>query len=229
MKRRISAMLLLWILLQSPQSFAGADFKSYFRGDNDSPQIAITVDDLYRLENLETILDLCQTYDISMTFFALGAVIKPEDAPLWQRIVTEGHEIGNHTYRHANITTLTTYQLTRELTRTQEALNSVLSEPYTMRLFRPPYGRYDRTGRSNTEVLGSLGYHYVIRWCVDSTDADKAFKATKNGSILLFHTNPKDVQCLTELIPRLLDAGFEPVTISELLNLPPMECETGDA
>ncbi len=226
MKYRIpAALLLIGILLSPLNGLAKGGFTSYFAGDPASPRIAITVDDLYGLDELETILDLCRTYDIHMTFFALGAVIKQENAALWQRVVDEGHEIGNHTYRHANVTKLSAYQLTRELTRTQDALNAVLREPCPLRLFRPPYGQYDRSGRASTQVLGSLGYPYVILWSVEETDADKAFEKTENGSILLFHTNHKGVRCLTELIPQLLEAGFEPVTVSELLGLPAPESE----
>lgn len=228
MKRlKLFPSLLLCAALSFAAAGANAGFRSYFEGDAGAPKIAITVDDCYRLNHLESILDLCQTYGIRMTFFPVGAAILPEDAALWQRIVDEGHEIGNHTYGHPNITTLTEYQLERQLTRMQNALNAALREPYPLRLFRPPYGRYDRTTRGNMAALETLDYHAVIVWSVDHPDADDAFKETKNGSILLFHTNKKDVDCLTELIPRLLDAGFEPVTVSELLGLDAAESQDG--
>lgn len=226
MKRRIIPVFLLLCILCLPAAgLADVGFHSYFEGDPDSPQIAITVDDLYNLDDLEAMLDLCQTYDINMTFFALGAVIKEEDAAIWQRIVDEGNEIGNHTYTHKTVTDMTEYQLQRQLTRTQDALNAVLKEPYTLTLFRPPYGKYDRTGRTSTAILGDMGYHYIIMWSVDTTDPDEALKLTENGSILLFHTNKKDVDCLTTLIPELLKAGFEPVTVSQLLGLVPVPTE----
>ena len=59
-----------------------------------------------------------------------------------------------------------------------------------------------------------------------STDPDKAFEATQNGSILLYHARKRDYNCLVNLIPRLLEAGFQPVTVSELFGYPPPE--TGD-
>lgn len=224
MKRwKATILLLLCVLLIPAMSGADIGFRSYFNGDPENQRIAITVDDMFGLDHLETILDLCKTYDIRMTFFPVGCVIKPENAALWQRIVDEGHEIGNHTYWHRNIENMEPYQLEWQLTHTQDALNAVLKEPYTMRLFRPPYGRYDRTGRGSTMALGPLGYHHVIMWNVDETDAGQAFKKTKNGSILLFHTNKKCVGCLETLIPMLLDAGFDPVTVSDLLGLFPMD------
>ena len=223
MKRRILLPLLVLAIVLPVAAQANIGFKSYFSGDPAVNKIAITVDDLYGLDHLESILDLCKTYGIPMTFFPVGAVIKEEDAALWQRIVDEGHEIGNHTFSHPNILKITSQQLERQLTRTQKALNAVLREPYPLRLFRPPFGKYDRTGQGSTEILGYLGYHYIILWTSDVTDPEQVFKETENGSILLFHTNQKDVRCLTTLLPMLLDAGFEPVTVSELLQLPAPE------
>lgn len=224
---KCAAVLLLCALLLPASGGADLGFKSYLAGDPASKRIAITVDDMFGLDHLESILNLCQTYQIHMTFFPVGSQIKPENAALWQRVVDEGHEIGNHTFSHRNIEKLTVDQLKRQLERTQEALDAVLKEPYPLRLFRPPYGKYDRMGGGSSAALGSLGYHYIILWNVAVTDADEAFKKTKNGSILLFHTNKKDVRCLEALIPMLLDAGFMPVTVSELLGLDEAGSESG--
>ncbi len=218
--------MLLWVLcvcLSPAAGLAKAGFKSYRSGDPNVNKIAITVDDLYGLDHLESMLDIAKEYDIPITFFALGIMIKPENAALWQRIVDEGHEIGNHTFSHPLITKISSDQLERQLQRTQEALDAVLREPYTMHLFRPPFGAFDHSGRGSVAHLGAQGYPYVILWSVDLATVERKFKAVKNGSILLFHTNSKDVRVLKELIPKILEAGFEPVTVTELLQLPPVE------
>ena len=230
MRRRIFVVLFVVFLLLLPlQGFAKGGFTSYFAGDPSSPRIAITVDDLFGLDSLESMLDLCQTYEIPMTFFALGSVIKPENAALWQRIVDEGHEIGNHTYGHRRITNLTGEQLEHQLKLAQETLDAVLREPYPMRLFRPPYGAFDQQGRGSVENLNELGYPYIILWSVNLDDVQRSYKNVTGGSIVLFHTNWQDVQCMDELIPKLLADGYELVTVSELLNLdPPADGNTGD-
>ena len=51
--------------------------------------------------------------------------------------------------------------------------------------------------------------------------ARTALALTKNGSILLYHARKADYECLEELIPMLLEAGFEPVTVSELFGYDP--------
>ena len=54
-------------------------------------------------------------------------------------------------------------------------------------------------------------------------NAAKAIEKVQNGSILLYHARHKDYVCLETLIPQLLEAGFEPVTVSELFGFPPPE------
>ena len=56
------------------------------------------------------------------------------------------------------------------------------------------------------------------RWDVSQTDPKKAIRDVEDGSILLYHANPKDVRCLRELIPLLVEQ-YDCVTVSELLNL----------
>lgn len=221
-------LLLLCIFVSSPV-LADNDFTVYYHGDRDSMKIAITVDDLYEPINLRNILDLCLEYDVHVTFFTLGIVIKPENAALWQRVVDEGHEIGNHTYGHLNIEKLTAEQLDRQLALTQDALNAVLKEPYPMRLFRPPFGRFDHRGYGSVAKLGERGYPYLVMWSLSLADVQRTFTSVKGGSILLLHTNWQDVNLLRDLIPWLLETGFEPVTVSELLQLPPAEQATPGA
>ena len=70
------------------------------------------------------------------------------------------------------------------------------------------------------EAIEEAGYLHAVRWDVSQTDPDQAMKDVENGSILLYHANPKDVRCLRQLIPALLE-NYECVTVSELLYLTP--------
>ena len=63
------------------------------------------------------------------------------------------------------------------------------------------------------------------KWDVSRTAPAPAIGDVQGGSILLYHTNPKDIECLKVLIPQLLEQGYTPVTVSELLGLPPVEPE----
>lgn len=224
MKKQFLALLLCLLLLPAwAMALERADVKIYFHGDEESSQIAITMDDCWRIKYVEAALDLCKEYGVHMTFFPCGRAIKPEDAAIWQRVIDEGHAIGNHTYSHKDLRKISAdrYQLNKQFTRAQAALDAVLREPYQMTLLRPPYGD---VGEYNInwlrDAMLNAGLHTIVKWNVSSTDPAFALKSTKNGSILLYHAQEKDVTCLQTLIPQLLEAGFEPVTLTELLPVP---------
>lgn len=63
----------------------------------------------------------------------------------------------------------------------------------------------------------------------EQTDPEKAFKDTQNGSILLYHTRKADLECLRVLVPMLKDAGYELVTVSELLGMEPLVLESPES
>lgn len=201
-----------------------------FHGSREEKRVAITVDDCYNIENVQAILDLCKQHGIPVTFFVIGSALKMKDASVWRAAVESGHEIGNHTWSHARLPDLNSRDIKLQLNRTQEKLNTLLGYEYNMQVMRPPYGRLstDPDKKSDIRVVEAIeaaGYVHAVRWDVSQTDPDKALKAVKNGSILLYHAYKKDVRCLTELIPKLLEIGYECVTVSELLQ-PPSESNT---
>ena len=78
----------------------------------------------------------------------------------------------------------------------------------------PPFSFWLRTG-----------CQHAVKWDVSQTDPALAIGDVQGGSILLYYTSPKDIECLKVLIPQLLEQGYTPVTVSELLGLPPVEPE----
>lgn len=197
-----------------------------FNGDRTKPTIAITVDDCYDSDNVAEILDLCEQYDVPITFFVIGKALKLEDGALWQRALALGCEIGNHTWGHPCLPDLNAEQIKQSLSRTQEKLDKLLGHSYGMQVMRPPYGSLSKYPDRKSdlwvvEAIAEAGYLHAVKWDVDQTDPDEAMKDVENGSILLYHANPKDVRCLVKLIPTLLERGYSCVTVSELLALPP--------
>ncbi len=189
-------------------------------GDRESKKIAITMDDMNQREWAWKTVDLCKQYGITMTFFPVGENLKEEDRENWQKLLDAGCEIGNHTTYHESLPRKTAGQIVYTLVMFQQLLDQTLGYHYEVRWLRPPYGNLKDAGGSMYDVMTTLkrvGYGHAILWDVsEMTSANKAFKQTKNGSILLFHAKEADYNCLTELIPMLLEAGFEPVTVSEL-------------
>jgi peptidoglycan-N-acetylglucosamine deacetylase len=220
MKRLIAAMLGLLFLFSTASAFAVEKGFIVYNGDRESNRIAVTVDDCYSIKNLKAVLDICKEYNVPVTFFVVGKALKEEDREVWQDVIDTGCEIGNHTYGHASLIKCDNRQIIYQLQRTQQQLDTVLGYHYEMQVMRPPYGNTQReNGRSVCDAIEAAGYTHAIRWDVSQTNATKARKAVQNGSILLYHTNLKDVECLKELIPNLLEDGYELVTVSDLLGM----------
>ena len=207
---------------------AGAVEAGYtvFHGDWEQPRVALTVDDCYNIDHVQAVIDLCREYNVPVTFFVIGKALKVKDREVWQEALDAGCEIGNHTFSHARLPDLNREGVISQLTRTQTRLDEVLGWHYAMQVMRPPYGRLsaDPSHKSDLWVVESIedaGYVHAVRWDVSQTDPGKALRDVQCGSILLYHANPKDIRCLARLIPDLVEAGYECVTVSELLSPSP--------
>lgn len=232
MKWLCQAICIMMTMLALPGGAALAVEKGYtvFHGDRDQPRVALTVDDCYNGENVAEIIALCEEYQVPVTFFVIGSALKRDDAALWQSALDAGCEIGNHTWSHAVLPNLNSRDIKRQLSRAQEKLDEVLGFHYAMQVMRPPYGRLSTDPNKMSDIpvveaIEAAGYAHAVRWDVSQTDADKALRDVQNGSILLYHANPKDIRCLKRLIPALREAGYTCVTVSDLLGLPPVPDE----
>lgn len=217
-KPMISCLLVIVLLLPAAAGFALP--KVTFHGSREAPMIAITMDDCWKTDYVEQMLDLCKQYDFHMTFFPCGISIRPDTASVWLRIIEEGHEIGNHTQNHRKLTRLDGRRVGNELNNMKNRLDNLLGYEYNLLLMRPPYGAFGGGNGSNTsKAIEKQGYSNIIMWSLSQTDPDKMLKKVKNGDILLYHSNKKDVEGLKKAIPILLERGFQLVTVTELLDI----------
>ena len=223
MKRliRVAAFALCMLLIASTAFAYPPEFLVY-HGSREEKRIAITVDDIYDAEVLRQMHALCLEYDFPITWFVLGTQIRDSDKEIWESIIANGGEIGNHTWKHPYLTRINAHNARNQILLTQERLDELLGYHYPLRLLRPPFGYYKEGDVNRLNLFYEYGVEKTVMWDVSYTDPDEAFKNTENGSILLFHTNYADLECLKVLIPRLLDAGYELVTITDLLGLEPL-------
>ena len=234
-KQRCAALLLALIMGMSLVTAAAEGAEDILKpfvlnhGDRNSRKIAITVDDGYEPEYYWEDVALCREYGITMTFFPIGKALKEEDREHWKDALDAGCEIGSHTDAHIRLGLGTPWETIWSLGHFQQTLDEVLGFHYEVRWMRPPYGNIDdENGNSHAirTAIEVFGYDHIVRWDVSQTKAKEAIKKVQNGSILLFHTRKKDTDCLKELIPMLLEKGFEPVTVSELFGFDPPETGT---
>lgn len=220
--RRILAGVLLVMLLCSTSLAAPPGFLVY-HGDREVKKIAITVDDCYDADVLRMMHELSLELDFPITWFVLGTQIRDEDKPIWESIIENGSEIGNHTWKHPYLTRIEIHNARNQILLTQERLDQLLGYHYPLRLLRPPFGYYKEGDVNLLDMFYEYGVEKTVLWDVSYTDPQVAFDSTENGSILLFHTNYVDLECLKVLIPMLKEAGYEMVTVSELLGMEPLQ------
>lgn len=214
-KRFLGMLLCLLLAVSTAAAESGFTVR---HGDREQPRVAITIDDCYDKEQVLAAVALCQEYDVHMTFFVIGKALKYADTEVWQAVLDAGCEIGNHSWSHTDLTRLNKHEIKFQMLRTQQKLDEVLGYHYPMRVLRPPQGKTNQTVAQSVE---NIGYLCVAKWDVSQNDATQALKDVRNGSILLYHARARDLRCLTALIPALRTQGYECVTVSELMNLPP--------
>ncbi len=223
MKRLLRVLALALCLMVATPALAVAPGFVVYHGDREVNKIAITVDDCYDSNVLRMMHDLSVEEGIPLTFFVLGSQIRQEDKEIWEGILANGGEVGNHSWKHPNLAGISAHQARNQILMTQEAWDNLLGYHYPLRILRPPFGHFDGEKGNRLALFEEYGVEKTIMWDVSNIDPEQALRETENGSILLFHTNYADLNCLKVLIPMLKDKGYEMVTISELIGLEPLQ------
>lgn len=197
-----------------------------YRGHTEKKRIAVTVDDCYQKENLQTIVDLAVENGARLTLFPVGETLKNHGMPeLLQRCAFElGFEIENHTYSHARIFRLPEEEMAAEIWNQRQALNEALGVDWNQHFLRLMGGDGETDQRTHN-YLKQLGYFGIAKWSVSGSDSDLEHieSALSPGQIYLFHTTDADTKKLQEFIPWAVEQGYELVTMNELLGLTPNE------
>lgn len=168
---------------------------------NNDNKIFLTFDDGPIPHVTEWILDVLSEYDAKATFFCVGENIK-KHPHIYQRILTEGHATGCHTYNHLNgwKTDNKTY-----IHNIEKAENFVQSN-----LFRPPHGKLKLMAMSKL-----LKKYHIIMWDVLTQDYDQLLTGddiyqnvvnnVESGSIIVFHDSLKSVNNLKTALPQSIE------------------------
>jgi peptidoglycan/xylan/chitin deacetylase (PgdA/CDA1 family) len=160
------------------------------------------------------ILDTLAKYEVHATFFVCGEQAD-WNRDLLARMADEGHVVGNHTWSHPLLTTLTRAQIRSELQRTSDLIEDAYGEK--PQWFRAPYGAWNR---ATFQLEAELGME-PLAWTVDTEDwttpgTGSIVHAVEGGAapgvVVLSHDAGGDrsqsVQALREYLPRLLDSGY---------------------
>lgn len=187
--------------------------------ERDDNKIAITFDCAWNDEDIDSILDTLDKYNCKATFFVVGDwVEKYPDAV--KKISERGHEIGNHSYNHADYTKMSAEAITADLDKCDALIEQVTGKkPYLM---RAPSGGYNDTVIKAVDKSGRT----YIQWSVDGIDYgdalpqdiyDRSVKKTEAGDIILLHNGTASTANVLPKILEALECKFEFATVSELI------------
>lgn len=192
--------------------------------DTDKKQIAITIDDLNEVDNLNELMELAVEYSAKLTLFPIGEVVdhKADLRAALKRAYELGFEIENHTYSHVDLFSLTDSEMAEQIVRQNQAVNNALGLDYEMHFLRMKGGNGEYDLRSHMYLIQN-GYKGIVdwHWSGTSVSAARSRDAVKNGAVYLFHTKDKDIEKLKLLIPYFAAEGYEMVTLNELIGLEP--------
>lgn len=180
------------------------------------PMIALTYDDGPYAPVGNRIMDVAERYNGRVTFFMVGNRVPSYQTEV-RRMVTNGHEVANHTYDHKYLNKLNAASIRAQVENCNNVIQNVTGvRPKLMRL---------PGGNKNATVLQNINMP-IILWNIDTRDwdtrnAQKTINAVlgkvKDGDIVLMHELYSSTAEATEtIIPALAAQGYQFVTVSEL-------------
>jgi len=179
----------------------------------DSKSIYLTFDDGPIPGPTDFVLEQLEKYNAKATFFCIGDNVK-KNPDLFQKLIHNGHRIGNHSHNHLNGWQHNTNDYVENVRNAEEFISSDI--------FRPPYGRIKK---QQANIL--IEKYRIIMWDVLSCDYDKnvspdqcylnVVKNIRPGSIVVFHDSLKAFKNLEYSLPKSLafftDEGYDFKTI----------------
>lgn len=175
---------------------------------NTCNKIYLTFDDGPTPEITPWVLDVLEKENIKATFFCIGKNIEA-NTELFQKIINQGHSVGNHTNHHLNGWKNSVEKYVQNTLACEEVIEKHMKKKPN--LFRPPYGKIQQ---KQAKKLKDLGYK-IVMWDVLSADFDttispekclkNATKDVESGSVIVFHDSVKASKNLYFALPKAIN------------------------
>lgn len=190
--------------------------------DTTENKVALSFDAAWGAEDFPKIMDILDKHNVKVTFFMTGGWVA-DNPDCVKELVKRGHDLGNHSEHHYDMTTISQSEKEAELQSVHDRVKELTG--YEMFLFRPPYGAYDNAVIKTAYQMD----YYPIQWSVDSLDwkdygVDSIIdtvcnhKALAPGAIILCHNGAKyTAEALDTMLTQLEEKGYTIVPISELI------------
>ncbi|NJK92917.1 MAG: polysaccharide deacetylase family protein [Blastochloris sp.] len=194
-----------------------------WRGPGLGRRIAMTFDDGPSPGITEIVLAELAKRNLTATFFMIGSKVERYPA-LAKAVADAGHEIGNHSFTHPTLSSLSEDRVDQELERTQHAIAQATGQ--TPVWFRPPYGAF-RNNQGHIPQSKNLGVAY---WSVDPRDwakpgvsaiVSRINSGTNPGSIILLHDLHRQTADATgAVLDQLMEASYTFTSLTGFLGQP---------
>ena len=200
-------------------------YDAYYVGDKEEKVLYLTFDCGYENGNTEPILDALKKHNAPATFFVVGHFL--ESAPdVAKRMVAEGHTVGNHTYHHPDMSSISDLASFQKEVDDVATLFKETTGQEMAKYYRPPQGKYSTENLKMAQELGyntffwSLAY---VDWNVDDQPTkeeafDKLLTRVHPGAIVLLHsTSQTNGEILDELLTKWEEMGYTFKPLSDLV------------
>lgn len=169
--------------------------------DRHEKAVYLTFDDGPIPEATPYILDILKKYDVRATFFMVGDNVR-KHPELYQRIVDEGHQVGNHTHNHISGLRRTFHEYSYNVEHANAYIHS--------HLFRPPHGwmriiQYFLILRRYKVVMWDLVTRDYSKWMTAEDVYDNVRRYARCGSIITFHDSVKSIGKLKTALPKSIE------------------------
>lgn len=207
-----------------PRDVSGRETTTVMAVRTRRPVVGMTFDDGPHPTLTPALLNLLRARRLRATFYLIGnRVVRWPD--IVRRIADEGHEIGNHSWSHPDLSRRSDASVLAEIDRTTNAIFEVTGRPPVT--FRPPYGAFTRRQR---QMLYDARRLPTILWSVDPQDwrrpgaqavASRILKGSRPGAIILSHDIQRGtVQAMPQTFDGLTGRGLKFATVSQLMGWP---------
>ena len=202
-------------------------YDAYYIGDTSQKKLYLTFDAGFENGNTPAILEALKKHHAKATFFVVGNYI--ETSPdLVKQMIAEGHTVGNHTFHHPDMSSISTMEaFQKEMDGLSELYEKTTGQKL-VKFYRPPQGKYST---QNLEMAKQLGYKtffwslaYVDWYQNAQPSKEEAFSKLLTrihpGAIVLLHsTSSTNAEILDELLTKWEEMGYSFGTLQELCGM----------
>ena len=191
-----------------------------YRGHPEKKMTALMINVSWGGEHIPTILETLKKQKVKASFFIEGKWAR-ENAELVKMIAEKGHLIGNHAYNHPDMARMSSGEITKQITQTNEILTAITGENPIY--FAPPSGSFNEQVVQEAAALGME----TILWTTDTIDwKNPSISVMINrvngnihpGATILMHPTPVIADGLGELISLIKDKGYRIGRLDSLLS-----------